>query len=284
LKGGRDIRVKREVTVGKNGRAMNKYVPTLALKASPAISEDGKLALVDLQPFAEVTDADIADARIAARGIRRLLQQRELAVEDDEDSVEDGESLVTRKKEKVRKVVTAADALVQDEDEEDQERASKLRKNKKVPVEEADEEADEEKSSDDGADEDEQAGTSRRSKKARSEEDEEASEVEDVDGDADEVEAPRRSKKRRAAEADEEDFEEPEPHSRGWRTDADGKVLPPKNDKETGKPVCFSDWIKRGNDLQEDEATNAQCLRCPSETLCRFEAQKLSKKTKAVTL
>jgi len=73
------------------------------------------------------------------------------------------------------------------------------------------------------------------------------------------------------------------PAIRGWRT-KDGAVRPPKVSDDTGKPICYGDWLvpARGNDPAQQRATNEQCKICPSDLACRTRAEKRAAKAAPV--
>jgi hypothetical protein len=73
-------------------------------------------------------------------------------------------------------------------------------------------------------------------------------------------ETPRQRRERRESSDDAEDDQAPR------RT--------PKPD--VGRPDCYGDWLQR-NDADQEDATDAECARCPHEVSCRFTAAKAQK-------
>jgi hypothetical protein len=142
-----------------------------------------------------------------------------------------------------------ANAALDDEDEDDEK--GDFRDGLEPDDDDEDEEEDEDEEgddeSDDEADEEEES---------EDEEDDEEG-VEGEDGEEDEEDGPR-----------------------GWRTDAEGNPRKPLRDSETGKAVCFGDWVKRENDPKKRKPKDTQCRICPQETACRDRATKKKKSKK----
>jgi len=244
---GRDIVVVQKSTTGRDGKTRKKYEPSIKPVASVATDNPSELRLSDLTKYLEVSDEDVARAKQLARGLRRRAEEREDAAREEEDE----------RPAKSR----AAPRSTDEDDPENEETPPPVKKAKAAPV-------DEEEAGDE--DDDTPPPPKKKATKPEPDEDEEAED--------DDTPPPAKKKPIKTAadaiEADDEETEKP----RGWRQTSSGKVLPPKPTEETGKPVCFHDWVKRGNDPAEDESSNAQCSICPQETTCRFESQKRAAK------